>query len=433
MHAATTARRSPLPPLIVLSAVLCVATPALAPAQHVAKDHLVGWVSNQLLPSSGRINLQDVGACTAPTTVCNAALLNNANAIAGGAAYDPRQQALWACDDRTLELFRLGDCKPLCQTTPQRQGSLTISGLAISDRRRLMFQLETAPGTAVLETYDLRACPPGQAALRPCSVPIAAAAVAAGLAFDEARELLYVSSSERLLGGYRHLLHVLQLGATAPCGQFVCTVQFTDCSPSLSGAAITGLAYESCSQLLYATTGTVTRTLRLVDPLHCNVQDLGCCNSQGPGGFFAGIDVVPGWSRQDHGTSCLGTPCPSCPAMRGDLAGGDPSLGNQEFAAALNSAPAGGQAFLLLGAGPCTAGLPLPFLCGPVFPAPAPLLVVPAPLSGTGCLGAARVPLPIPVDPGLCGGTLCSQWLVLCAGAGGAGASNAVQFTIAGS
>ena len=263
-------------------------------------------------------------------------------------------------------------------------------------------------------------------------MPIAPNAIAAGLAFDEARELLYVSSSERLLGGYRHVLHVVQLAATAPCGTFVCTVPFADCSPSLSGAAITGLAYDACTQILYATNGNETRVLRLIDPISCRVQDLGCCARQAGGGFWAGIDVVPGWSRLDLGQSCLGAPCPQCPVLQADLAGGDPSLGNQDFAAALNNGPAGSSAWLLLGAGRCTPGLPFPFLCGPLYPVPAPLIVVSAALQGSGCLGAARVPLPIPVDTGLCGGTLCSQWIVSCSG-GGFGVSNGVQFTIAGS
>lgn len=401
------------------------------PAQLAPQDRLVGWVSSPLLPSSGRILQQDLAACTAATSVCNAALLNTTSATAGGAAYDPRRRALWICDDRTLELIRLADCASLCQTTPQRMSGLTISGLSISDRRQLMFQLETAPGVAQLETYDLRSCPPGQAALRPCSVPIAANATAAGLAFDEARQLLYVVDSERLLGGYRHTLHVLALASTAPCGQYVCTVTFADCSPSLSGMPITGLGYDCCTRILYATNGVETRSLRMLDPLQCSIQDLGCCSMQAGGGLYMGIDVVAGWTRTDLGQSCLGASCASCPGVQADLAG-DPSLGNQEFALLLEHAPAGGFGLALLGLGSCTGGVQVPSWCGPLFPPASPLAFFLVGLTGSGCAASGTLPLPVPVDTGLCGLPVCSQWLVLCSG-GGTGVSNAVAFTLAGS
>jgi hypothetical protein len=120
--------------------------------------------------------------------------------------------------------------------------------------------------------------------------------------------------------------------------------------------------------------------------------------------------------------------------MNAALAGGDPSLGNPDFAIAIANGPAARFAFLVLAGGPCGSGLQIPIACGPIYPSLQTLLILP-PVQLTGssvCGGEARVPLPIPRAPELCGLGLCVQWIVACDG-GFLGATEAIAFQITGS
>lgn len=419
-------------PLLALVPFVLLSSLSLR-AQTVATDHVVGWVP---VPNARttRIELQDVrGGCKAARTMCPSRLLMPSEPHAGATAYDPRTQAVWVSDGRVLQRVALAGCREACATKlPLRDPKAVVTGLAISDAARLMWHLESRPGYFGFVLYDLRKCPP--APLRGgCSGTLAPLTRSAALAHDEPRGLLYYTESTPALVGWANAVVVARPGA--PC-KAICRIPLGFCNTARDPLfLVTGLAYDACSRVLYATDGQSTVTLRMDDPLRCRVTRLGCCKKQ-TRDRFAGLAVVPGWRSRAVGKSCTGSGCRSCPGMRAGLAGGDPSLGNGDFAATLSGAPDGGQAFFVLGAGTCGAGVTLPILCGKIYPrlSPQPAVLGPFPLGGgTGCSGAARAALPIPVDPSLCGAALCAQWAVLCgAPPRGLGLSGAVEFTVAG-
>ncbi len=97
--------------------------------------------------------------------------------------------------------------------------------------------------------------------------------------------------------------------------------------------------------------------------------------------------------------------------------GGDPAIGNGSFTLNLLNAPARARVALWVNAGPCRPlGIRVSPFCGAVHvPISPPPIIVNLGTGGTsGCTGTLQVPLPIPLDPALCGGTLSSQCFGLC-------------------
>jgi hypothetical protein len=107
-------------------------------------------------------------------------------------------------------------------------------------------------------------------------------------------------------------------------------------------------------------------------------------------------------------------------------------VGNRTFYVAVSYAPKDGIAVLVLGLGPCTAGMPA--LCGQFFPAlaPAPLVLPALALVGpSSCTGSAVLPIPLAGSPALCGLQVCVQAIVGCT-QGGFGLTRALTLRVLG-
>lgn len=422
---------SPRPPTLVT--VLLLATTALA--QITPTTQLVGWSATTGPALFTQVQMQDFAACTPARQVCRT-LIGGSQWYGGGTAYDPRTQSVWISSGANLQQIALADGSVLCSAQPLLMNpQAVVSGLAMLDGGGRLLQLETAPGYAGLISYHTGACPP--APLRDgCSLVLPQGAVAAGLAYDPVHDLVLFTVSTPTAIDWLTELRVARNNARC---QPLCSFPLPLCGPfQPRSGAITGLAYDPCKRTAYATNGKHTLALAITDAATCRIQPGACCAVQSTAGFdFLGLDVVPGWAQARTGASCAAGMCASCPSLGMVLAGGDPAIGNPEFHTRLERAQVGARGVLVLGAGGCTSGTSVPFLCGPIHPALGGALYVSPPISATGsappCGATMRHPLPIPVDAALCGQKLCAQWLAVCGGAAGHAVSDAIGFSIAGS
>ena len=413
----------------------------LIPAQSVAPGHLAGWAANNTpFGVCSSLYTQDAdGGCKSVvrrgTSICTVK-----GSFGGGTAYDPRLRAAWVTNGVTLGLqdIATGNMKCTMRAVLAVKGSV-VTGLALSDKRRELFQLEVGSSPAgrflVISSYDVaRPCVPAHKG-NGCRVPLlGTGASAMGLAYDEVRDLLYYSTSTSGFAGWINTVHVVRQGA--PCRD-VKTFGVKTCGRP--GSPTSGLGYDSCTRRLYATGGRSVRVLLLTDPVNGVVTDLtgaGPCCQFGGLGAWAGLAVVPNWDLKVIGKGCSHVPCGNCAVQLGTV-GGDASLGNRDFGFRLSSAPAGSQGMFYISLGNCTNGVTIPELCGPVYLSttpPWPLLVGTFAVGGAAqCSGTATVITGVPNDPALCKATLCSQWLAICPTGGlWSGLSHAIEFTVGG-
>ncbi|MFQ5505968.1 MAG: hypothetical protein ACE5F1_14405 [Planctomycetota bacterium] len=418
-----------------LAGMTLLALSATLPAQISATNQTVGW-TRQINALLGEIHTQDVdNRCQAAKLRCPRTGTVSNSFLGGGTAYDARHQSVWISDGRTIEEIDLKTCRSLCKiTTPIRTPGSVVSGLAISDRHRLLYQLETKPGSMGIILYDLKKCPP--VPLRGgCSITFKdSRKTAGGLAYDEVGDLLLYTTSFPAFVGYISTLHVAR--PSSAC-QELCNVGIQSCfraNPRRDWNAVTGLAYDSCNKKVYATDGRTTVSGVLKFPAKCVVTWGACCD-KGSAGDFMGLSIIPGWSQRPVGNSCLSKRCGSCSSMLNKTVGGDPALGNETFAFQLENGPVGNAGILFLGGGNCTTGLRV--LCGSFYPAllPPPIIAPPVQIQGkAACLGTARMPVPVPVEAALCGVKFCAQWVTACPLAQGAdfGLSPAIEFAVTG-
>ena len=202
-------------------------------------------------------------------------------------------------------------------------------------------------------------------------------------------------------------------------------VNQTHC-PKLRLGPITGLTFDGCSDILYITDGTSTVYGRLTvikqptGTYVCGFSHLGCC--AGPAAEeYTGLALLPKPARP-VGRPCTTSPCYACPGIAVGTVG-QAVLGNSEFSVTLRGAPANtNSAVLALGIGACRdKGLALGFCeAVRVALAPVPPILVffgkPPVTPRPPCGAALSVPLPLPVEAGLCKLSLSAQWLVLCPG-----------------
>lgn len=405
-----------------------IASIATATAQVVSSDQVIGWSTLTPITAPGQIDIQDIdGSCKPARTLCTRVLSGNTKFPSGGTAYDSSRQAVWVSDGSTIVAYALPSCRTICTFKAQLVNTgAVVSGLAISDSKQRLIQLESTQGSVSIRSYDMRTCPPTP--LRDgCTLSIQSNATAGGLAYDEARNLLYFTESAPALVGWLSNLYIASFGnACRP----ICKVPMRSCGSGARGwGAIDGLAYSSCKNQLYATDGVLTSITTMTDPPKCSTTHVTCCARQSTGSF-RGLAVIPGWKQRTVGKSCLPATC-NCPSMTSRL-GSEPRIGNASFGFELSSGPSGQYGFVLLGAG-CGSGIPVPVLCGPLYTllTPPPLVLPAVKLQGAACSGTATSPLAIPLSTDLCGIQLCAQWIVLCAPI--LGSSEAIEFTIAGS
>ena len=352
-----------------------------------------------------------------------------AHPAAGGTAHDSRSGSVWVSNGALLARFEL-DCKASCPAVPAPSligPNAFVTGLACNERQGILFMTQHPPAITTLKAT----CPvPQGTTCRPTYVPTGH--VIGGAATSDLLDLLFVSTSDfSAAAGPSNMVYVSRQGD--PCNAF-CRFEVKTCGTAAAIGPITGLAFDDCKRVLYATDGMRTAAMHF-DLASCAVRPLQCCPNPA-GERLIGLCLVPS-KATSLGKSCNARPCPACPAMA-HVTNGDPALGNVAFALQLQDAPANAQAIMLLNVGPCTApGVLSPPLCAPLLVPPAGWAVVgPLGTGGVGgCTGSASIGLPIPLNASLCGWTLSSQYLVVCSSPVGVGfgTSNCLSWTISGS
>ncbi|MHC4076999.1 MAG: hypothetical protein ACYST0_01015, partial [Planctomycetota bacterium] len=404
-------------------------------------------------PSSslaGELYTQAVDSnCAAPKKSGNSAPLAMAF-YGGGTAYDAARQAVWVSDGRVIALQQVSNAKVSCQLNAKLSGTYGkanfVSGLAHCNKRKQLIQMEMVVGTSsnslVFRFYDTSACPP-KLLNTTCSFAIPSTmvpGVAHGLAYDEARDLIFFTMSGSGFAGWTSSVNFINYSVAclgAKPGSFPVPL-FSQCGGA--NTPVTAMAYNSCTQILYVTEGTVMLKMdisNLSKPVNLNASTP-CCKFNVQRKAWAGLAIVPNSVIKSVGTSCLSSGCPSCSNMTLGFTGGDLALGNQDLAIQITGAPAGGTAGFYISLGNCVIpGLSLPGLCGAIhtpISAGQPLFIGNFSLSsGSGCTGTMKIPTPMPSDRAVCNTTICSQFLIRCPSGGSAGGlTNAIEFRVGG-
>ncbi len=346
---------------------------------------------------------------------------------AGGAAYNGRNQSVWATDGLLMVETRVQGCQTICRIPAANglgAGSFT-GGLEISPGLGRMHQVESLPGVAALHVWNIAVCPPvvGPA----CQFPLPSVShTCGGVAIDEASGQIFYAASIFGAGGPANFI----LGAllSSPCN-ILCRMPVRGCGTAVMGP-IRGLCFEECSQTLHLTDGTQTLTMRRSAASPCGFTEVACCNPSPQTGSYAwvGLEVEPQHAAT-IGRSCFGQNCTPCPNMTLG-AQGDAVLGNPTFQLSLTGAQVGSVMAIAVSPGACNVpGLPV--LCGQWHPSLGTTIFFPTvPVGGGGvCQGSAQMPVPIPTNFALCGAPLCFQSVVVCVSAVGAGINltNAVE------
>ena len=419
-----TTPRSCLALAVLLASVASFAS--FASAQTAKTNQVVGWVSSSLLPASGAIQTQDVdGSCKAAVRTCTNVLLNTTVPEAGGTAYDPRRGSVWVSDGNAMGEWALASCKNICSVKPSimRKGAV-VAGLAISNRRRMLFHLESMGSYLGILPWNNSKCPPVPTK-GGCFLTLGKSQSSGGLAYDEARDLFYFTISSRSSSGYANTLHVSRYGNAC---KSLAKFDLPSCPKTGALGMVSGIAFDSHKQRLHLTDGTKTMTLSVTDPLKGAFKLLSCCDKQTGGGIYKG----PGggaWLVRHQGWQQHASRRDARSARRLDIRtfGGDPAAGNQDFGVLVENGPSGSLGVLAVGLGACTKGFP--FLCGRLYFPPTPFILVVGKLTGSQCAATLRYPLPVPSDIAAVGNTVCMQWLVVCSGVSG-GLTPALQVRI---
>jgi len=367
----------------------------------------------------------------------------------GGTAYDAARNAAWVSDGTKIALQQIGSASVSCLVNATLSGTgagYMVTGLAHCNKRKELIQMEQVVGTSsnsvVLRFYDTSACPP-KLLKTTCSFPIPNGnkpGVAHGLAYDEARDLIFFTTSAQGVVGWTSIVNYINY--TVAClsvkPRTFQVPLHTQCGGT--NGFVKAMTYNSCTKILYVTEGTAMLKMdisNLSKPVNLNATKA-CCKFNVNGKGWAGLAIVPNSVIKSVGTSCLNSGCPSCTSMSLGFTGGDLALGNRDLAIQITGAPAGGLAGFYLSLGKCQSpGVSIGGLCGAVhltFSPGQPLFIGNFSLgTGSGCTGSMKLPTPIPGDASLCGLTICSQFLIRCPSGGlAAGLTNAIEFSVGG-
>lgn len=407
---------------------------------------ILGPTSN-LLTLRGELYKQAVdNNCATPQKVANITGLRMAIS-GGGTAYDAARSAVWVSDGTNIALQQLSGtitCAAFAATLSGTGTGYTVTGLAHCNKRKQLIQMEQVVGATsnslVLRFYDTSACPP-KLLTTTCSIPIPGGntpGVAHGLAYDEARDLIFFTMSQQGTAGWSSTVNYVNFPVACLVKPSSFGVpSFTSCGGT--NGFVKAMTYNSCTKVLCLTEGTVMLKLdisNISSPKNLNATTA-CCKFNVNGKGWAGLAIVPNSSSTSVGSSCVGSGCPSCTSMGLGFVGGDLALGNQDLALQITGAPGGGMAGLYLSLGKCQSpGLTLPGLCGQVHTPVSivfPLFIGNFPLAGSACSGSLKLPTPVPTSTSLCNMPICTQFLVRCpAGGLAAGLTNAVEFSLGG-
>ena len=196
--------------------------------------------------------------CRPSTRVCGSGLSSASN-WAGGAAFNAIQSSVWHTQGSRMAEIRVSDCRLLCSTPAHLilgTGSVA-SGLALSEARNELYQLEAIRGTAALHTRHLRSCVLN--VLSSCRIALPSARHSAGaVAIDQRTGVFYYATSVFPTTGStlppQNIILVAK--ASRPC-DIICRFSVQDCKTNRLGP-ITAMAFDACSGLLYVSDGKMT-------------------------------------------------------------------------------------------------------------------------------------------------------------------------------
>jgi hypothetical protein len=403
--------------------------------------HIIGWAElGSVPPSAGYLDIQNPqGRCEVATRCRTASFKLSTTKYAGGTAYDPRNQTVWISDGANLGEYYLKSGSSLSKSCASRckilkatiaNANASVSGLAHDENDAKLYQLSTTPGAMEITTYDTTSCP-----VKPtlCRIPLKQGQVACGLAHDEINDYLYISVStpSSLIKGAWDQEIWINL-ASDPCKNICKTKPTQNCVLTL----ITGLAFDSCARILYATDGSKTQAWPLSALAKCTFTKGWCCTkSTAP--RYKGLALIPGWTVKRFGKSCAQPPCEACHNVRigfkGALAPGN------TVEVSLDHAPIPAAAIFFGKIGGCgSAGLVFPYpFCGGWYAIPPAFLFAGLPVTGsTQCCGNIKLKLKLPPGPKICGLKICLQWYFVCKGTKpgpGTGLTDAIELTVVGS
>jgi hypothetical protein len=366
------------------------------------------------LDVTGSVDQVTPGTCTSGT-VCPvpASVIAPHSFPLGGSDWDNCTNTLWVTDGNNI--VNVGkNCNVIC-TLPGIPGQFW-TGLAVDCIGRRLYAMEVGGqisefliGTNCL-TFNSR-----------CNFPINPVNIT-GLAYDGFNNRIWAVDAS----GRAYSINYAANGCT-----LFCTFQAV-CNPPI--AQVSGLAFDSCSQLLYMydqIPGTVLPRLITNQITGACGQTINCCNlPPASPGLLSGLAFEP-TKAFTAGPGCSGVNCPPCSPQIG--AQGMPVIGSSNcFKITLTNAPCPSSAFLFLSFGPCN--LTNFNLCGPVhINLGAVILQVGAviPPCTPNCGGTASIPIGIPSNPLLCGLPLGAQWAMVCA-AGGISLTGGLSITLVG-
>lgn len=395
---------------------LAAAALATAGSLSAQSQQLLGMTQN--IPA---VQQHDQGACQ-PTQLCPLPFAP-APFLAGASAWDGTNSWLWVTDGFNLGAVEENNCIPVCPPQPSILPAPT-SGLAVFERAQLLYELDLAGNIA---QYQL-GCPlvPGPV----CTINslLNPAFQFTSLASDDARDLLFIGCTEPTSGA-----NVIQIASLSnPCNPFA-IFQMGACPTTTAPGfrLLTGLAADSCKQVLYATDGFTTQELVYNipgPPPTIGFMLVNCCSllptlPTVPLDPYAGLAIKPLPARR-VGQPCATGACLPCVPQIQELS--DPVLGNPAYTVAMVNAPANATGWLGFNLGTCSApGTPIPPFCAPILlPLTATFtLVGPVGTGGTpgNCDGTVSSTGPIPLNPALCGLQFSAQGIVFCANAAGTG------------
>ncbi|MCB9868744.1 MAG: hypothetical protein H6837_02750 [Planctomycetes bacterium] len=427
-------------PSFVSFLVLCGAVAAQSTAYG-------GSLAGNLSPSGPAVSItglayrQDIASCGAAVRIGSTLSMPLTTQGGGGSAYDAARQGLWISDGRSITLKDIASGNESCRFTATLTGGTNnvVTGLAHNNRQRQLIQLEVFPTSSgnsmALRFYDTTQCPP-KVLPTTCAIPlptVSAPGTARGLAYDELRDLIFYSVSLTTSSGIVNSVSYVPM-------PIACIGQATSFGlPSLvpcggADAAVSGLAYDACSKILFVTEGSAVLRMdlsNLAAPKNLNASTP-CCKLNVPRQLWASLTYIPRSTVNSVGNSCAVLGCATCNAMALEVAG-DLILGNPALELTLTAAPANATASLFMSIGRALVpGIPVPGLCGLVHTPIAgsmPILLGSFSTGGSGgCSGGLRLPAPVPVDPGLCDVYLTAQVWVQCSGGGGL--TNALELRV---
>ncbi len=353
---------------------------------------------------------------------------------AGGTAHDPRDRFTWITDG--VQIAKV-DPRNLCNVACP---PASIPGIGPNDYvTGLAFDSITGTLYATVSDNTIREFSVTGCQLQPtaqCSVTLPLNFVLSGCATDDESGSIWYSAAVWVgPTPTPPAAIVYKAPLSAPC-RASCRFTVPDCAGNLI-TRITGLGYDPCRDVLWVTDGTQVIGVREMPTptTPCQIQQVQCCPNLGLSASFIGLGVLPATERSD-GRPCGTGACPVCTSMVHRLRG-DPVIGSAVFALELRQYPGQSFAFLLFNAGQC---MPpgFPFLCAPVLVPLAPPPIVVGPYAPTGTLGMCDAgvaqPLPIPLDPSICGQDFATQWIGICSDATGLGnfVSNCLSWTVTG-